>query len=151
VVSEILASQYAFAYRRPVVYSVLGTVIVVIFGATLLNRTPFHFMLYRRAQNQTLPFAGGLYRQAPPPQSKICPGEIQNLTDNGFELSSNFGEVVIVEVTESTILPEEELKNGDSVVIFGQREGNNMSAEAIRRIERFYPPTFRGMRPGGMH
>jgi hypothetical protein len=155
VVSEILASQYAFAYRRPVVYSVLGTVIVVIFGATLLNRTPFHFMLYRRAQNQTLPFAGRLYLQTTPPQDKICPGEIQTLTDNGFELSSNFGEIVTVEVTESTILPKEELNTGDSVVIFGQREGSNMSAEVIKRVERFYPPNIRWQRPkqipGGMH
>ena len=50
IILEILVKRYAFAYRKPLLYSVLGILALAIIGGFALARAPFHRSLLRRAQ-----------------------------------------------------------------------------------------------------
>ena len=47
IVLEILVKRYTFAYRRPLLYSILGILFFVIIGSILISITHFHQGLYR--------------------------------------------------------------------------------------------------------
>jgi len=66
IVLEILFKHFAFTYRRPILYSVIGILIVVILGTLIIDRTPFHRGLFDRAREGRLPIFGPIYRNFGP-------------------------------------------------------------------------------------
>lgn len=62
VILEVLVKRYAFAYGRPLFYSVIGIVLLVIVGGFLVERTSLHRGLLRQAKENRLPWVGPLYR-----------------------------------------------------------------------------------------
>lgn len=62
VILEVLVKRYAFAYGRPLFYSVIGIVLLVIAGGLLVERTSLHRGLLRQAEENRLPWVGPLYR-----------------------------------------------------------------------------------------
>jgi len=63
---EALFKHFSFTYRRPVLYSIIGILIVVLLSALIIDRTPFHRGLFNRAREGRLPIFGPAYRRFGP-------------------------------------------------------------------------------------
>jgi hypothetical protein len=157
IVLEILVRRYAFAYRKPLLYSVLGITIAVFVGGFVVAKTEFHRSLYRHMEGPGLPVAGPLYREYGMPHMKqIHPGIIASTTEQGFIIMSRQGGEVTVLITPTTRLPlGYDFVLGDQVVIMGEQEEGVVRAFGVRKIDeefreelniRMMPPPGR-MRP----
>jgi hypothetical protein len=87
---EFLIRRYAFAYRRPLLYSLLGTIFLVsLCGYAAL---PFHKPLFIAAHRNALPVAGPLYRMyLEPDLSGVHRGIVVTSTPDGFIIQDASG------------------------------------------------------------
>lgn len=137
VVLELLVRHYAFAYRRPVIYSILGLMAFAVFGGLLLAETPFHGQMYRFSDENRVPFARDLYRGFGDPQfQNIYPGRVTALTPDGFFMQSRRRDMVRVLIGPETRLPfGAGFAPDERVVVFGERQGDLVRAFGIRRVD----------------
>ncbi len=134
---QVLAHRYSFSYSRPMLYTLLGTIILVVGGSFVIAKTQVHEDLYRLARNDHLPFVAGLYTKYPYPKSdRVVPGLIRDLQDKGFTLIDPVGKSWVVVIDEQTKLPyNDDLDVNDSVVVMGdKKEENVIEAEGIMKI-----------------
>jgi hypothetical protein len=73
IVLELLFKHFAFAYKRPILYSVLAIVLIVALGTIVIDRTPFHPGLFNKAMDHRLPIFGPMYREFGPQDRIILP------------------------------------------------------------------------------
>lgn len=137
VVLEVLVKHYAFAYRQPLLYSALGIVLLVTLGGIAVAKTSFHGEFLRQAREHRLPFGEPLYREFGVKGARnVHPGNISELTENGFILSTRHDEDLTITVTPQTRFPiGYDLAEGDLVVVMGEREGDTVEAFGVRKIE----------------
>lgn len=120
-VLEILVRHFAFAYRRPLLYSACGILFVVLAGGYVVAATPLHMKLFLYAEKHPLPVAGPMYRQYGHHRlQNIYAGKIDELNAAGLILITRNGEELMVIVTSRTkVPPRVSLAPGDIVAIFG--------------------------------
>lgn len=136
VLLEALVRRYAFAYRKPVLYSSLVIVFVVILGGFTLAQTSVHRFMFQRAQSNTLPFAGPLYRDYGTRRSgHVVSGVVREVSPKGYVVELSPGELVVVATTSETrswgrmmIAP------GDEIVVVGSAQRGMLRAQGIRKI-----------------
>lgn len=146
VVTQILTRKYSCSFRRPLLYSLVVIIIAALFGAYIVGRTQVHSRLQGVAEDRGMPLLGPLYRGIGEgrPES-ITFGMITEMKENGFILESDRGEVVTIVLTSETRQPpEKEFAEGDTVLVFGDREGGAVTAIGVRLA----PPDFNGKRRG---
>lgn len=136
VVLEVLVHRYAFAYRRPLLYSALAIAILAVLGGQLVAVTPLHRRMFISAQHGGLPVAGRFYRHYGRPHSRnIHPGVISELTPQGFVMQNRLGESLTVILTRRTRLPlGADFFAGDGVVVFGDRDDHTVHALGVRKV-----------------
>ncbi len=151
IILEILVKRYAFAYRKPLLYSVLGILALAIIGGFALARAPFHRSLLRRAQEDRPPLTGPFYREFGMHRfHDIHPGAITLIIDDGFILHTPQGETFTVRLVPETRLPFGfNFAEGDEVVVFGEREDDIVEARGILEIndEMMGPRLYRNTPP----
>lgn len=142
---EGLLQSYRFAYRRPILYSLLAILAVTVFGGFGLAHTRLHQVLYNRAFNHGfMPVAGQVYRgccdERPP---TLLPGTVTAELHTGFLLMTPEGRLVEVVVTSTTRLPRGAMLTvGDSVIVIGSAWEAGVLADGVRLME----PAGRGPR-----
>jgi len=125
---ELFAKNVAALYRKPLLYSLLILIALLIIGGLLLERTSFHPSLIRR---KIMP-----QRMLPPPPSNVWRGIISKIEDDQVILKNLLGQEYEIQISSSTlIVPFEELKEGDSVLIIGRRNGSTIAACRIQKLE----------------
>ncbi|MBI5153095.1 MAG: hypothetical protein HZA36_01410 [Parcubacteria group bacterium] len=137
VVLEILVRRHAFAYRRPLLYSIMGILTIVIIGGIVVAQTSFHSRLLRHAREDRLPFAGGFYRSfAGGRLENVVRGHIIGKTKDGFFIEDMDNNEIFVTITPHTRFPfGMDFNGGDIVVVFGDRKGSStVSAFGIKRV-----------------
>lgn len=122
----VLINHYSFAYQRPLLYSLLGILIIVTFASFFVSYSTFN-----------PPLLGNYYSgYGAGDITDVHRGEIVVLAANGFVLQGLSGET-------STVLfgpgmseaAETVLHTGDLVVVFGDRDINGfIQASAIEKI-----------------
>lgn len=124
---ELLVRRYAFAYRRPLMYSALGIIVIIGVSSFVVINARFHER-----------FEGSYPRFMMHPPADINPGDIQELSSSGFILTGPRGEVLHVMMTSSTRWSAKtQFEKGDRVVVFGDRAGtSSIDAFGIRKISR---------------
>ena len=134
---EILAKRFSFVYRRPVVYSLIAIILIVFLGSFIIYKTPLHPGLFIRSREGNLPFAGPIYRGFGMPElHDVHQGIVEELTENGFRIRRPDNQLLTVIVTPDTQFPSgKEIKQGDMVVVMGERDDGNVRAFGIRKIE----------------
>ncbi|MEK7077149.1 MAG: hypothetical protein AAB967_02865 [Patescibacteria group bacterium] len=149
---EALVRHYSFAHRRPLLYSLLAIVLLVLLGGFFAERAQMHGRFMRYAEERRMPFARGFYREFGMPHLReIHRGAITSLASSGLVMMDQEGETFTIAITPRTRLPfGMDFAEGDSVVVFGPRKDGMIDAFGIREIT---PDTmdmpFRG--PRGMH
>lgn len=137
-VLEILVRRYAFAYRQPLLYTILSIVVLVIAGSYIVDKTSLHHELYRGSQQYGYPIAGPLYKKVMIHHSpNVTPGVIMVLRNDGFTMRSYIQENINVIVLPETKLPYgAAFSSGDFVVVFGPLHNGTIQALGIRPLER---------------
>ena len=136
VVLEILVRRYSFAYRRPLLYSALGIILITIIGGFLVAGTPLHRNLFLSAERRRLPLAGGLYHQFGAQQFRnIQRGTVTAVTSSSFMMQNQRSDVVNVVLTPQTRLPfGDGFEVGDTVVVFGDNNSSTITALGVRKV-----------------
>jgi len=147
-VLEILVRRYSFAYRLPLLYSVIAALLVVIAGGIILARTPLHDMLSHCPPAREL-FSGGQPGElAGPPCgtgvyqdlgarrfNNIHNGVVSDFSGTNIVIVNRQREKLLILVDKKTRLPfGEDFSIGDVVVVVGDRQGNQIAAFGISKI-----------------
>lgn len=134
---EVLVKKYAFAYKKPLLYSVLGITALAFVGGWLgmwLHRPVMDF-----ARQNKIPYAGefykGMRRQGP---KEVRMGEILSTTTGGLVIfDRKFDAEIKVLITSKTRLREgDNFVLGEFVAVFGEPKGEEIEAFGIRRAEK---------------
>lgn len=143
---QFLVKKYAFSYGKPLIYSAITIVLLVILGGLIISQTPIHKSLFMQARNSKLPFAGKMYLQygLPPEQSNVTVGEIIEALKNGFNINTPKDETITVIITPDTKFPiGSSFVVGNKVMVIGDRDDLIIHAFGIRPFnenEYFQPP-----------
>ncbi len=134
---EILVRHYSFGYRKPLLYSLCGVIVVVTMGSIVIAYTPLHEHFFIRAREGTLPFAGRFYRgDGFSTNEHFHFGEVTEINDDGFQIKNRRGELVNIVILPETRFPEGVgFQIGDHLVILGDRSSSTVTAFGVRRIE----------------
>jgi hypothetical protein len=123
VLLEFFSTQLRVVYRRPLVYSSLTLLILVIAGGSLISQTTLHERLLRLSQEGRMPLGKtyGAYVLRNPEHMHV--GKILSLTDEDFVLLDRLGRELQVHMTPTIRKPQNLLlKEGAFVVVIGDGE-----------------------------
>ncbi|PJE76134.1 hypothetical protein COV04_01225 [Candidatus Uhrbacteria bacterium CG10_big_fil_rev_8_21_14_0_10_48_11] len=134
---ETLVSYYPFAYRRPLFFSAIGVVALVLVGGFFLAQTPIHRQLLLSAERGELPVGGDIYLGFGGQRfADVHRGVVTVVADEQFDMQTHNGGTIHVTVTPQTRFPFGlALETGDSVVVFGPLVQDSVQALGIGRID----------------
>jgi len=137
IVLELFVKHFAFAYRRPVLYSVLGILIFTLLGSFLIAKTQLHSDLFLKAREGKLPMAGKFYRGfCMPKLAGVHHGVVSEITERGFNLETQKNEILTIVVSSTTrFLLRPGIKKDDRVVVLGKRDDGRVEALDVRRVD----------------
>jgi len=128
-----LVRNFAFSYRRPLVYSLLAASAGVLLVSTLIHMTMMHERVRSFVEGRGIPGMSALYTDHRP--SGVSFGLIGKITDQGFLLLlDDTGEALDVATTTNTHLPSESLQVGTRVMVFGDVNTGKVTALGVRPI-----------------
>lgn len=138
IILEILFKHFAFAYRRPILYSVLGILIIVVIGTFVIDKTPFHSGLFDRAREGRLPVFGPVYRgfggMQRPNNAQF--GIVTEINNEGFIIKTRDEQILNVIIGENTRLPfGRDIKKDDAIMVLGEKNDSTIRAEGVIKIE----------------
>lgn len=131
----LLVTHFSFSYQKPLVYSLLGTVIFVIGVSSFIQYMMIHERIQSFSERHHLPVFTPLYKgiENMPPEG-IAVGIITRFTDTGFEIYEQRGGLVSVIVTSKTKQPKNnKYKVGDQIIVFGKKTNGELEALGIRQ------------------
>jgi len=119
LILEFLTKE--FSYKKPLIYSLVVILVIVVLGSFALDRIGVHDRLQQR----------GFYRERT--IKDLYHGVIRNYMDNEFDL--NEFHVKVMPYTE--IIKIHEFKNGMEVMVFGREINKIIEAKSISRKPQF--------------
>lgn len=147
IVLEVLARKFAFAYKQPLLLSVVIIFLIATLGTVAISQTHMHEFLHKQARGGNLPAFGPLYRTLDSGiPGNVIPGIVLNITDTHLTLERPDGiEGNIIIDEETHFMHDVKPEVGDAIVVLIRTEENNTSiAEHIHFVpeDGFLP--FRG-------
>jgi len=131
--SEIFAKHFSFVYRKPVLYSVLAIILIILVGGFIIDRTNFHLNLFLKARSGNLIFAGPIYRDFGMPEPRgLHYGVVTEIIENGLKITNPRGKQMKVTIDSKTRLPDKEINVGDALFIMGEIDGDTIEAFDIK-------------------
>ncbi len=91
IIADKLLTYFNFAYRIPLIYILLITVVVVMGVSIFIHKTPVHETIYQEVMENKLPELGIIYKNAkrPPNDKGVFRGFIASINDNSFTMYSD--------------------------------------------------------------
>ncbi len=137
VILELMVRHYAFAYRRPLLYSAMGILVLAIAGVYILEKASFHKSIFKQTEKENGSFTGMMYREYGRQRFiDVHRGYIMEINQRGFLMNNQREEILTIIVTRRTRLPYgADFSNGDMVVVFGHRNNDAIQAVGIQEVE----------------
>ena len=137
IILEILVKHFAFAYRKPVLYSILFVVIFALLGSFAVDRMGLQSGLFKRAEQGNLPIAGEFYSGLGKARNKdMRRGIVSEITDNGFLIKTRNNDILEIIITSETNFPfNEEIQENDTIIVFGKQNNGSVQAIGIRKVD----------------
>ncbi len=137
LILEILVKHFSFAYRRPILYSILGIITLALLGSFIIGQTRIHPRFFQQAQERNLPVAGKFYRDFGAGKFRNAHrGVVSEITDNGFKIETVRNETLNIIITPETRFPfGKDIKENDIVMILGERDNCAVRAFGIRKVD----------------
>jgi hypothetical protein len=137
ILLEVLVRRYAFAYRRPLLVSAVGIIVLVFAGGFVIAQTSFHARIFRGARDHKLLFVERVYRSGGMPPPGVYRGFIDATTTQGFYLRAVEGGRLPVGITKETRLPRAwEPRHNMPVIIFGFPASDTVQAVGVKVLGR---------------
>ena len=136
VMLELLASHFSFVYKRPLIYSILGGGVVVVFGGVLIAHSTIHEQMFRFNEMRPLPGINYIYRQALFTPEGVFVGVISTSSNSFIDIDTRNGSSTRINILERTRRPSTAFMAGDAVVVMTKKENGVISAIGIRPIEK---------------
>ncbi|MBI2623832.1 MAG: hypothetical protein HYW65_04700 [Candidatus Liptonbacteria bacterium] len=136
VALEALVRKYQFAYRTPLLYSLVGVVLLVALGG--LIAAPLHRGPFAAAWRDALPgFVGKWYRQFGMPHMRdIHRGMVRRIMPEGFVVEDARGATSSVMLRQWRGRPfYPPFREGDRVFIFGDAASSGIEAYGVEQVE----------------
>jgi hypothetical protein len=123
LILQLLVKKYAFSFKQPLVYSLVGIIVLVLIGAYSIEQTQLHSRLQGFSQERNTPLFSSLYRGIDEKRPEnILFGTVTEVTEQGFILELDTGENLTILVTEQTKMrSDSRYSAGDTVFVFGDR------------------------------
>lgn len=136
IVLEILIKHYSFSYKRPLLYSLLGIVVITSIGGVIIFKARMHDGLIKYAEDTKLSVIRTFYKEYGLQKlDNVYIGNIKEIFEDGFVMTDSHGENVAVAITENTTLPKNiHLEEGDNVVVLGDLRNWGIEAIGIRML-----------------
>lgn len=136
VLIEILSKHFKFIYRKPLVYSTVLVMVVVLLGSMVLARTHLHYSLANIALDRDLPIAGPLYKHYNKMYFKHAHlGTVLETADDQLIIELPDTSQIIVLITAATRLPrKDKITTGDLVMVGGSKDNGTIEAFGIRKV-----------------
>jgi len=137
LILEFLVRKFSFAYRKPILYSLLVIFFVVMLGSFVVAQTDFHSRFLDQAERNELPLMGGFYKDyGNPKHGNINIGVIYEKVDNGFNMETRRGEDLSVMFSPDTsFVSDDDIKENDTVVVVGYKKDNIIQAVGVREVD----------------
>lgn len=138
LILEVMVRRYSFAYRRPLLYSMLGIVGLVLIGGFIISRIHLHQQIRQYGRMHGVPMVGGFYRRfGTPNMREVHKGIIREQGLSQFVIEGSTGETSTVFFASGTRILQfrkEGFSASDTVIIFGDRDGRTIRAFGIKNI-----------------
>lgn len=136
LILEVMVRKYSFAYRRPLLYSMLGIVGLAVVGGFLISRADFHNQFRDFARDHRIRGVGRFYRDfGAPRMQEVRKGVIEEVVPGGFLVRTRRGETSTILITSSTRMSEGgAFMIRDMVIIFGPESSGTVQAVGVRRL-----------------
>jgi hypothetical protein len=143
IIIELVGWRFTRLYRQPFIYSILGTLVIILLAGTLLERTHLHRALFDSAEHNQLPVAGYFYHQfGRPAPHNIHFGVIINQKPEEWDVETREG-IFMVIITNQTHFPRgKNIIPHDRIIIIGPANNNTITAHGIRKITPETMPKF---------
>jgi hypothetical protein len=135
-VLEVLGTQFAFVYRRPLVYSILGITLATVLGGALIAQSTLHERMFAANQEHRVPGFGPLYDRALRDRTDVHVGTITALTPYYIEIETRNGTTTRIATTSETRMPPTPFTLGDVVVVMGEEKDATITALGIRPLDK---------------
>jgi hypothetical protein len=148
VLMEILVHRLGFAYRRPLIFSMLGVLGAGLAAGIFVATTPLHEGAFQSAQESTLPVAGALYRNyGVMPTENLYSGVVSEpIDENDFSIDTPEEQNVKIQMSTSTSFGQdvvkENVEKNDPVMIMGEKKGSEIKAFGVHKFEKNQEPLF---------
>lgn len=121
ILLAILAKRYAFVYQRPLIYALMGIVVLVVIFTLIITATPFYSAVFTATPGSSGVFIDDIYHYETTPLGSVHRGEVTLIANNGFLLQNSEGETSTVIFAPGTALKPGDFRAGEQVVVFGGR------------------------------
>lgn len=139
----LLVTHFSFSYQKPLVYSLLGTVLFVIGVSSFIQYLMIHELMQEFSQRHQLPGFAPLYKGAMEgrPEGMLV-GTIIEMTQTGFVLKTDKDEMVDIVVSKKTRQPINiQYEVGSQVTVFGKKQDDMLEAFGVRLQDQPRPST----------
>lgn len=138
----VLVSHYSFSYKKPLIYSIVGVVLIVIAVSSIIQQTRFHERTGNFAERHGVPGLAPLYRDVEKRSPKdVTKGTITQVAEGTFTVATKRGSEYAVLMNERTRMPvDTELAVGDSVIVFGPASKGIIEAFGVLIDDGTMPP-----------
>jgi len=137
IILEFLARKFSVVYQRPLVYSILGIVIIILLLGIFIARTPMHSKLFQGVQEGKFSVFGPLYKgRHIKSLDNVYFGKVLNLADNGFEIETKEGEIFSIVISSETrpFQSIKYIKEEDTVIVIGDKDNSTIKAFGVHKI-----------------
>lgn len=135
---EFLIRRYAFAYRRPVIYSFFGLLVLIVGGSIIITSTSFHRRVAHSPRVQRMaPFVHTFYRDFRDAQfGGVFRGVVHNVATDTLFFVNRRGDLRQVYITPGTLFLSGRMPvASNTIVIFGAPSGTAIEADGIGVLE----------------
>lgn len=140
-ITEYLVRSFAFAYQRPILYSLGALFLLTGLGGGLLFMSNAHETLRDFSERRSVPGMRWLYHAfSDTPVPRGYPGIVRSTTTEGFILETPDGETLRVLIDDETRLPYGAIEMlGMEVFVGGERENDVIDAFGVRPLPPIHP------------
>lgn len=134
IILEVLVRKFSFTYKRPLLYSVLGVVLLGVVGGALI--APVHRSVFVASRRESPPVVGPLYRDLRGTRvPDVRRGVVLERQQEFLIIEESSGVTTTIIVTRKTRLPfGADFDIGDTVVVMGDVRAEGFEAFGIREL-----------------
>ncbi len=140
ILLEIFAERISFIYKKPVIYSLLAIIVMILVAGFVIGFSSLHVQLLSNAKEGRLQFMSPLYSDYGMPKfGKIHNGYVVELINDGLVIETPNYEILKVLAGDKM---KENLKEDDLVLVVGERKNNIVKAVILKKINEnddFFP------------